>query len=273
MSTSPRVAIVTGASSGIGLAVARELRAADHRVALVARSTDKLAEAVQGLGSDHAASFPLDVTDRAALADLPRRVVERFGRLDVVVNNAGVNHRGLTRERSADEVTAIFETNLMAPVLLTHAALPHLGPDGVVVNVASLAGKVPVPHEAAYSGSKSGLRAFARALDLELRLHGEHVRVLTVCPGPVDTGFFGDDLSTVPDIVFSQPMSTAEDVARAVMHALASGTQEVDIPALSGKLATLGYLSPGLFAAIRPALERLGAKKKRRYIERKQGPS
>ena len=261
-----KVAIVTGASSGIGLAVTRALARQGVRVALVARSCGKLESVVRELGAERAAAFPLDVTDRSALATLPAAVVERFGRLDILVNNAGKNHRGAVRHRSGKELAEILDTNLVAPVLLTQAVLAHLSEGGVVVNVASLAGKVPVPHEATYSASKAGLRAFSRALDVE----GEHARggarVCTVCPGPVDTGFFGDDIASVPDIVFSQPMSTAEDIAGAVLRAIERGSPEIDVPAVSGKLATLCYLSPGLYAALRPLLEWRGAKSKRRYM-------
>jgi short-subunit dehydrogenase len=265
MDWTDRVAIVTGASSGIGRAVAREFAARGARVALVARSVDKLEALAQEIGAGKAAAFPLDVTDRTAIARLPALVKDRWQRLDLLVNNAGVNHRGAVLQKSADELAAILETNLVAPVLLTHAALRLLSADGVVVNVASLAGKVPVPHEATYSASKSGLRAFARALDAELALDGRRIRVATVCPGPVDTGFFGEDLSLVPDLVFSQPMSTSEDVMRAVIAVIESGAQERSVPGSSGTLATLGYLSPGIMGRMRPLLEKLGARRKARY--------
>jgi short-subunit dehydrogenase len=263
-----RVALVTGASTGIGRAVARDFVARGVRVALVARSADRLAALATELGPDSALGIPLDVTDRLALKELPGRVKARWGRLDFVVNNAGVNHRGAVLERTPEELASILETNLVAPVLLTHAALPLLEADGVVVNVASLAGKVPVPHEAAYSSSKAGLRAFGRALNTELSLHGQRIRVATVCPGPVDTGFLGEDLSLVPDLVFSQPMSTAEEVAEAVFVVIERGLQELDVPAISGKLATLGYLSPRVFGALRPLLERMGARRKAHFTAR-----
>jgi short-subunit dehydrogenase len=269
MDFSRAVAIVTGASSGIGLAVARSLTSRGAKVALVARSADKLQALARELGEDRAAAFPLDVTDRIALGALPSKVQARFGRLDIVVNNAGTNFRGAVRERTAAELSSILETNLIAPVLLTHAALPLLGEAGVIVNVASLAGKVPLPDEATYSASKAGLRAFARSMDLESKHHGTGPRVTTVCPGPVDTGFFGDDLDLVPDLVFSQPMSTAEQVADAVIRVIETDEQEVDVPALSGKLATLGYLSPRMYTAIRPLLERRGARAKRAFRAKK----
>jgi len=261
-----KVVLVTGASSGIGLAAARAFHAGGASVALVARTRSKLEETVAELGNARAASFPLDVTDRAGIAKLPSQVVERFGGLDIVVNNAGVNHRGAVIDRSLDELEAIIETNLTAPLRLIHASLPHLRSGGAIVNVASLAGKVPVPHEATYSATKAGLRAFSRALAFELRERG--VSVSTVCPGPVDTGFFGD-IEHVPDLVFSQPMSTSEQVAEAIVRAALGSAPEIDVPALSGKLATLGYLSPRIFAALRPAFERLGARNKARYVARK----
>ena len=266
-----RVGLVTGASTGIGRAVARELVTRGVKVALVARTPETLNTLVAELGAEHSHAFPMDVSDRAATLELPRRVRQHFGRLDFVVNNAGRNHRGAFTERSAEELSGILDTNLTAPVLLTRAALEHLSPDGVVVNVASIAGKVPVPDEAAYSASKFGLRAFGRALDMELQQSGSRMRVLSVCPGPVDTGFLGEDLWQVPDLVFSQPMSSAEGVARAVLGAIEAGRQETDVPGVSGTLATLSYLSPGLFRALRPAFERLGARKKAAFMARRSG--
>jgi len=260
MDWSNKVAIVTGASSGIGLETARLLAARGVRVALVARTKDKLDEVAREIG---AVSFPLDVTDRAALVALPKRVVEKLGRLDFVVNNAGVNHRGLTRERSEAELAQILDANLVAPVLLSRAALPHLQRGGVVVNVASLAGKLPLPHEATYGASKAGLRSFGRALAIECASDG--VRVANVNPGPVDTGFFGD-VNEVPDIVFSQPMSTAREIAEAVVRAIETDVDEIDVPAVSGKLATLGYLSTKAYMALRPMLEKRGAAAKKRFI-------
>lgn len=269
MNLTDKVAIVTGASSGIGLASARKLAERGVRVALVARTASKLDEIVQELGAEKAAAFPLDVTDRAALQSLPERVVEKFGRLDIVINNAGVNHRGEVKDRTGDELAQILETNLVAPVLLIRAALPHLKRGAVVVNVASIAGKVTLPHEATYSSSKWGLRLFAKALNIELAEDG--VRVCNVNPGPVDTGFLGD-AEDVPPIVFSQPMSTADDVADAVMAAIEGDASEIDVPASSGKLATTGYLFPGFFTALRPILEKRGEKKKAEFVaQRKAG--
>jgi hypothetical protein len=260
---SGRVALVTGASSGIGLAVATKLVAAGARVALVARSADKLEALARELGQDRAAAFPCDVTDLARLGGLPAAVVERFGRLDILVNNAGLNHRGPILEHTPQALADVITTNLTAPVYLTRACADHLPPGGCVVNVASLAGMIPVEHEAAYSASKAGLRAFTRVIAGDLAPRG--VRASTVSPGPVDTSFFGD-VEHVPDLVFSQPMHSAEEVADAVLAAIREGTAEIALPAMSGRLATLGYVFPTLAELLKPLLRKRGAANKARYL-------
>ena len=263
-----RVALVTGASSGIGLAVCRQLVAAGARVAMVARTRATLEAAAAGLGAPaRAAAFPLDVADLAALEALPAQVVARFGRLDFVVNNAGLHHRGPVESRTPADLAAMVTVNLVAPIVLTRAALPLLPRGGAVVDVASLAGFVPLDGAATYSATKAGLRFFGRALAEELR--GREVRVHTVSPGPVDTDFFLAELDRVAPVTFSQPMSTPDAVAAAVLHCLRGGPQEIAIPAASGKLATLGYLSPAVYRVLRPLLTRLGARKKAAYAARR----
>ena len=264
-----KVAIVTGASSGIGLSVAEKLVKAGAKVALVARTKAKLEEIAASFGADNAAAFPLDVADLAALAALPKAVVDRFGGLDILVNNAGLNHRGPLMDLTAEQAAAVITVNLTAPIYLTRVCGDHLRRGGAVVNVASLAGMVPVHHEAAYSASKAGLRAFTRVIAEELAERG--IFACTVCPGPVDTNFFGDDLDKVPDLVFSQPMSTADECADAVLECITRGTPEIALPAASGKLATVGYLFPPLAKVLRPILEKRGAENKRRYKDKKRG--
>jgi short-subunit dehydrogenase len=266
-----KIALVTGASSGIGLAVARAVVAGGGKVALVARTEANLRTAARELGEERAAMYPLDVTDLARLEELPARVVERLGGLDLLVNNAGVNHRGAAMQFTPRQLADVVTTNLTAPVVLCRAAAPLLRQGGAIVNVASLAGMVPVPHEAAYSASKAGLRAFSRVLHGELRARGVHVGI--VSPGPVDTNFFGD-LEKAPALNFSQPMSTAEEVADAVLRCWRERKVEIALPWFSGKLCTLGYLSPRLMRVLRPALERRGERNKRALIEQRaaRGP-
>jgi short-subunit dehydrogenase len=262
------VAIVTGASSGIGLAVARALIKEGGRVALVARTANKLAEVVAELG-ERAASFPLDVADFAGLAELPRRVIERFGRLDIVVNNAGLHHRGDMFRHAPAQLADMFTVNLVAPVVLTRVAAEVMQSGGIFINVASLAGKLGVPGSAVYSGTKAGLRFWALAAAEDLGRKG--LRIANVNPGPVDTGFFDGDINNVTDLTFSQPMSSSEEVADAVIRC-ARGDEtgiEIDLPYFSGKLSTFAYLAPRVARLIRPMLERKGARAKQRFIARR----
>ena len=264
-----KVAIVTGASSGIGLAIAQKWVARGGRVALVARTASKLEAEAKKLG-DAASAFPLDVSDLVALQDLPRRVIEKLGRLDVLVNNAGLNHRGEIDNFEPGQLADIITTNLTAPIVLTRAALPHLEKGGSIIQLASIAGMVPVPGEATYSASKAGLRAFARAVGYEMEHRGIHVGC--VCPGPVDTGFLGD-LESVPDIVLSQPMITAEDVADGVLRCIDERVDEIALPRRSGRLATMAYLMPDFAKRIRPVLEKRGARNKQALLARRRSAS
>jgi short-subunit dehydrogenase len=264
-----KVAIVTGASTGIGLSIAQKWVARGGRVALVARTAKTLEAAARAIGAS-AVAFPLDVSDLAALEALPGRVVEELGRLDVVVNNAGLNHRGEIASFSPGQLRDIITTNLTAPIVLTRAALPHLERGGSVIQVASIAGMVPVPHEATYCASKAGLRAFARAVAYELEPRGIHVGC--VCPGPVDTGFLGD-LASVPDIVLSQPMITADDVADGVLRCIDERLEELALPRRSGRLATMAYLMPDFARRIRPVLEKRGARNRKAILAKRRSAS
>lgn len=258
-----RVALVTGASAGIGLEVSRKLAARGCRVAMVAR-TEKALRAAAPAGAE---VFPLDVADLRALALLPGQVVERMGRLDIVVNNAGLHHRGPAMGIDPLQLADMVTVNLSAPIVLSRAAVPLMR-GGSIVNVASLAGMVPMRNQAVYGATKMGLRCLTRALREELRPLG--ISVCAVSPGPVDTGFFGEELERVNDIVFSQPMSTAAQVADAVLACIDQGTAEIALPWFSGKLCTLGYLSPRLVGLLRPGMERRGARNKAKYIARKR---
>lgn len=261
--------LITGGSAGIGFAVAQDLVRRGATVVIVARGAEALDQAVRSLGPS-ARGIALDVADLDALAALPARVVAAHGRLDAVVNNAGLHHRGPFVDRTAAEVAAMVTVNLAAPLVLARAALDHLPRGGVIVGVASVAGWAPLPDAATYSATKAGLRFFDSALGHELEPRG--IRVVTVSPGPVDTGFI-DDLDAVSPIVFSQPMSTAEEVAAAVVRAMAGGASDVAIPARSGWLATLAYLLPGVARWLRPRLVARGERVRRALREKRRAGS
>jgi NADP-dependent 3-hydroxy acid dehydrogenase YdfG len=182
MELQDKVALVTGASGGIGAAVARKLHQAGAAVGLFSRRGDDL-------GLERGLGLACDVRDRAAVARATDEVVERFGRLDVVVANAGVGAYGPFLELDPGHLEAMIDVNLKGTLYTAAAALPHLvaAGGGDFVALASVAGLRAFPGEAVYNASKFGQLGFTRALDHELREHG--VRVACICPGGVKTDF------------------------------------------------------------------------------------
>jgi len=264
-----RTVIITGASAGVGAASARAFAAAGARLVLVARGAEGLAGIAAELArTTQVLSCPLDVADRAGCDRMLAAAAERFARLDVLVNNAGYHQRGPVRAVEAAALARMVEVNLAAPVYLCRAVLPYFeaAGGGAIVNVASLAGRTPLTGAAVCSANKFGLRAFSRALAEELRPAG--VSVSVVSPGPVRTGFILDDIDAVEDITFSQPMSTPEQVAAAILRAAAGPGGEICLPRRSGVLTMLAYVFPALARALRPALQRKGARIKARYKAR-----
>lgn len=259
-----KTVLITGASAGVGAAAARAFAAEGAEVVLAARSADKLNALAGELG---ALAVAVDVSDPGQCRTLIEKTVEARGGIDVLVNNAGCNHRGPVDTVADGDLAQIIDTNLRAPILLTRLALPHLrAGGGAVVNVASIAGQIPLPGEATYSASKFGLRAFTHALAEELR--GSGVTASAVSPGPIATGFILEDLDEVPNLVFSQPMSTAEQVAALILDCAADGRVERSIPRSSHVLATLGYLWPAMSRLTRPLMERKGRREKAKYRSR-----
>ena len=178
-----RVALVTGASSGIGEAAARALVGAGFTVYGTSR------KATAGEKREEVVFLPLDVTDDESAADAVREVLDRSGRIDVLVNNAGVGVAGAAEESSVEQARALFETNLFGAMRMTRAVLPHMRQQGSgrIINVSSIVGLIPVPFMALYASSKHALEGYSESVDHELREHG--VRVLLVEPGFTNTGF------------------------------------------------------------------------------------
>ena len=133
--------------------------------------------------------------------------------------------------------------------------------------VGSLAGRAPLQGAATYAATKAGLRAFV--LSLADELHGSGIHVGIVSPGPIDTGFIMDEIDKVEDVVYSQPMSTAQEVADAIVKLASGNAVEIPMPWLSGKLTTLSYLFPRLRRTLRPLFNKIGAIKKNKYRRKK----
>jgi NADP-dependent 3-hydroxy acid dehydrogenase YdfG len=204
-----KVALVTGASGGIGAAVARQLHDAGASVGLLSRRGDDL-------GLERGLGLSCDVRDRAAVADATEAVVERFGRLDIAVANAGVGSYGPFLELDPDELEAIIDVNLKGTLYTAAATLPHLvaSGEGDFISLASVAGLRGFPGEAVYNASKFGQVGFTRSLDHELRERG--VRATCICPGGVNTGFAIGAGRTEGDPEL-EGMLTADEVADVVL--------------------------------------------------------
>jgi NADP-dependent 3-hydroxy acid dehydrogenase YdfG len=206
-----RVAIVTGASRGIGAAVARRLASAGCKLGLGSRSG-------ADLGIADAVAMPTDVRDPVAVQALVDATVQRHGRLDIVVANAGVGAYGPFLELDPEQLELMIDVNLKGVLYTARAALPHLVEGGGdFVSLASVAGVNAFPGEAVYNASKFGQVGFVRSLDIELRSHG--VRCTSICPGGVATDFaIGTGREEgMPEL---DGMMSADDVAEVVLFAL-----------------------------------------------------
>jgi NAD(P)-dependent dehydrogenase (short-subunit alcohol dehydrogenase family) len=184
-----RVALVTGASSGIGEAAARALVEAGFTVYGTSR------RAVAGEERDAVMFLPLDVTDDESVAGAVREVLGRSGRIDVLVNNAGLGIAGAAEESSIEQARALFDTNVFGSIRMTRAVLPQMRDQGSgrIINVSSVLGLVPAPFGALYAATKHALEGYSESLDHEVREHG--IRVLLVEPAYTKTSF---DANSIP---------------------------------------------------------------------------
>jgi len=205
--------LVTGASSGIGLEVARQLVASGVGVGLFARSQSKLAHIAGELGNSLA--LPGDVSRYEDLERAIQQLEARFGGLDFLINNAGVGIFKPVHELTPEEWQQVLQTNLTGAFYATKAAVPAMQRrgGGYIINIASLAGKNAFANGAAYNASKFGLLGFSEASMLDLRYYG--IRVSSILPGSVDTPFAGNSTGASWKI---QP----QDVAQAVLYLLQS---------------------------------------------------
>jgi NADP-dependent 3-hydroxy acid dehydrogenase YdfG len=207
-----KVALVTGASGGIGAAVSRRLHEAGGSVGLLSRRGDDL-------GLERGLGVACDVRDRGAVKDATEAVIDRFGRLDIAVANAGVGAYGNFLDLDPEQVEEMIDINLKGTLYTAAATLPHLIDSGAgdFISVASVAGLRALPGESVYNASKFGQVGFTRSLDHELRERG--VRATCICPGGVKTDFaIGTGRSEDdPELV---GMMSADEVADVVMFAL-----------------------------------------------------
>lgn len=184
-----RVAVITGASRGLGKSIALALGAAGARLALVARDVDKLKEtaaAARACGAE-AEAFRADLRDEAQVAEAERQIASRFGDIHILINNAGTNVRKPLTEFTLDEWYSVIDTSMTATFLMCRAFLPHMRRNGYgrIVNLTSTMAHVALPHRTAYAAAKHGELGFTKALALELATEG--ITVNGISPGPFAT--------------------------------------------------------------------------------------
>jgi uncharacterized protein len=250
-----KTALITGASSGIGAAFAEALAAAGLDLILVARSEDKLRALAKQLAEVHARRVEV-VTADLSLAGSAAKVhaaAQALGMpVDLLINNAGFGTVGAFHKLDAERERQEVMLNAAAVVDMAHAFLPDMleHESGAIINVASMAAFQPIPYMSVYAGTKAFVLSFSQSLRGELRNKG--VKVLAVCPGPVDTPFFeATGAEGLRGTVPKASMVTADQVVRESLRALRAGRSFV-VPGIAFKLAAMGtkFMPRDLLAAM-----------------------
>lgn len=233
MKTATRpVALVTGASSGIGKAVAPALAAAGFEVAGTSRNAPGLTH------RDGITFLGLDVASDESVTTSVKRVIECFGRLDVLVNNAGIGSSGAAEESSMAQDQSVFDINVFGVMRMIKAVLPHMRAQGSgrIINVSSVLGFVPAPYMAVYAASKHAIEGYSESLDHEVREYG--IRVLLVEPGYTKTGFDANAMQPdTPLPVYAQQRHIFDDV-------LAASMKDGDDPAIVARVIVAAATDP-----------------------------
>lgn len=213
-----KTAVVTGATKGIGRAIAEALAAEGMNVLISARDADdvtRAAEEITRLGGGRALGVKCDVRKHEDVRTLVERAAAEFGSLDVLINNAGIGKFGTVEEMSPEDFRAVIETNVFGVYYCCHEAIPHMKRvgGGYIINISSLAGANAHPEMAAYNASKFALNGFSEAMMQEVR--GDNIKVSYIMPGSVNTYF--NDKEPSPDKAWQlQP----EDIARVCLDLL-----------------------------------------------------
>jgi len=243
-----RVVLITGASGGIGAACAREFKKHGARLSLTARSEDKLRE----VGGADAVVTAGDLTDPEIRRLAVSRTIERFGGIDILINNAGIGLYSPAWKAPMEETRAMWELNFFAPLAMAQLVVPPMRErgGGMVVNIGSIAGKTTLPWFTLYSATKFALGSLTEGLGMELAR--DNIKTMVVCPGYVQTGFQGHALvGRPPDRLLrgKRFAVTAEQVAMAVARGVERDARTVVTPAIGWVLIVLKRLFPTIVEA------------------------
>ena len=243
-----KVAVVTGASSGIGEAAVRELAGRGAAVALVARNEEKmrfLEREIEAAGG-RALVAATDVTDRDAVEGAIERTVEEFGGVDILVNNAGLGLSGRVADLKPDDLRYLFDVNVVGPLNCIRAALPRMKGGGRIINVSSVVGKRAIPKVGGYCSTKFALNALSDALRVEVASRG--ISVTTVYPGTTRTSFRDNSRRTGDEKRGWRPKGvTPEKVAEKIADAAEKGGRDVYVTPKDRVFVAATTLVPGLF--------------------------
>ena len=266
MNFTNQVVLITGASAGIGRCLAIDFAKLGAAVVGCGRNKERLDQAQNELRvtSPSSRMIHCDVGDRAQVQGIVAEVLGAFGRIDILINNAGIGMRKPFAETSVDTIEEIMRINYLGMVYCTRAVLPSMiaRGEGHIVNVSSIAGIIGTPHLSGYCASKFAMNGFSESLYYELKPLGIHVSV--ICPGPVRTDFsraFADSKPKAPAFLMLEP----ETVSRLVIRAVARKKFEVVMPWSLALVSRLAHVAPNLFRAA--ALRVLRSRMIRRKIE------
>ncbi|WP_454860017.1 oxidoreductase [Promicromonospora soli] len=232
MTTARPVALVTGASSGIGKEAALGLVKAGFDVVGTSRDASRAAPL------DGVTYVDLDVAGDASATAAVQRVIDKFGRIDVLVNNAGVGSIGAAEENSVAQAQAVFDINVFGVMRMVREVLPHMRAQGRgrIINLSSVQGFIPAPYMAVYGASKHAIEGYSQSLDHEVREYG--IRVLLVEPAYTRTGFEAN--STHPDL----PLPVYEEQRQIFGRVMAAAVEDGDDPAVVAKVIVAAVTDP-----------------------------
>jgi short-subunit dehydrogenase len=265
---SNKTIIITGASGGIGTALARELGKRGAKLVFADINIDGLASPAPNLTPD-----PLivkcDITDRADVKKLVESAVNKFAKIDILINNAGIIRPGLFEDSRYEDIDAQMKVNFMGAVNCTREVLAVMIPamQGHIVTISSLAGLVPETYSTIYTASKFALRGFFLTLGIELRKH--NIKVSTIFPDSVNTPMLEYEASHGGSpLTFLGDAQSPEKIVKAVISALEKGSPEVYAPASTGNISKMIMCWPWLVTKLWPMLEQMGEKNKKSYIKK-----
>lgn len=262
-----RVALITGGAGGIGRAICRGFIERGIQCVLADYNQQSLDQAVADLGPA-ATGVQVDLRDFSKLPELLALIQERFGRLDILVNNAAITGTGHFEERSVDNILGELNINLLSPIVLTRLAFPLLqrSGDGRVINTVSLGGIFPLPETGIYSATKFGLRGAMLCLGMDAGRHG--VKIGSVMPSATETPMLmREAIEGGNTLQFMDPPQQPEDVARQVMLMLDRPCLERYPRVSESWTVRLAMLVPNLLPKLIPLFRKKGVRGHARYLE------